>query len=393
MKNSVRFSAVSALVLASGALAQPMVFKPGLTILPFAGSAAGQQPIACPKFGVIDAPFGAHMGMMFISELCGNDILMILPNGQQMPYSMIAGPFPTGAFGLDIDGPIANAFMPGGMGLPPTMGLFGGPAIASVAEQGGAPIIRVMPGGPWVPWAPSPGAPGAAQLQLDRTPGFQYGGMMYISDWGKDGTDCIFRVNPAGGAAIFCPLAGLDPRYFTFDVSGGATGYGPNLLWVSSYATGQVFAVSPLGVMMPPIAVLQPDLEGLAFGPGDAYFGPWLYACNLTRGTIDFIMPNAGPVVPFAAGLPGAAYPMFVSVGPYAKFGNPTLYVADGVGSVWMILHCPGDYNNDSFVNGDDYDAFASDFEAGNHAADFNNDGFVNGDDYDAFAEHFESGC
>ncbi|MCC6229213.1 MAG: hypothetical protein IT432_08315 [Phycisphaerales bacterium] len=393
MNKSICFGAVSALVLASGAMAQPVVFKPGLSIFPFAGQAAGQQPIACPKFGVIDAPFGAHMGMMYISELCGTGVVMITPNGQQVPYTMIAGPFPTGAFGLDIDGPIANAFLPGGIGLPATMGLFGGPANAWVAELGGAPLIRVMPGGAWMPWAPSPGNPGSAQVQIDRTPGLQYGGMMYISDWGKDGTDCIYRVNPAGVAAIFCPLAGLDPRYFTFDVSGGVTGYGPNLLWVSSYATGQVFSVTPQGVMMPPIAVLQPDLEGLAFGPGDAYFGPWLYACNLTRGTIDYILPGGGPVMPFAAGLPGAAYPMFVCVGPYAKFGNPTLYVADGGGSVWMILHCPGDFNNDGFVNALDYDAFAGLFEVGDHGADFNGDGFVNALDYDEFAEHFENGC
>ncbi len=54
---------------------------------------------------------------------------------------------------------------------------------------------------------------------------------------------------------------------------------------------------------------------------------------------------------------------------------------------------CPGDLNCDGFVNGDDYDAFASAFEAGDLAADFNHDGFVNGDDYDAFASAFEAGC
>ncbi|MBL8760714.1 MAG: hypothetical protein JNL50_05360 [Phycisphaerae bacterium] len=54
---------------------------------------------------------------------------------------------------------------------------------------------------------------------------------------------------------------------------------------------------------------------------------------------------------------------------------------------------CLSDFNGDGFVNGDDYDAFAGEFEAGNAAADMNNDGFVNGDDYDLFAEHFEAGC
>lgn len=54
---------------------------------------------------------------------------------------------------------------------------------------------------------------------------------------------------------------------------------------------------------------------------------------------------------------------------------------------------CAGDYNNDGFVNGDDYDGFASDFEGGNEAADLNWDCFVNGDDFDEFADAFELGC
>ncbi|MBL8761625.1 MAG: hypothetical protein JNL50_10015 [Phycisphaerae bacterium] len=54
---------------------------------------------------------------------------------------------------------------------------------------------------------------------------------------------------------------------------------------------------------------------------------------------------------------------------------------------------CLADFNNDGFVNGDDYDAFADAFEAADPAADLNNDNFVNGDDYDMFASAFESGC
>jgi len=54
---------------------------------------------------------------------------------------------------------------------------------------------------------------------------------------------------------------------------------------------------------------------------------------------------------------------------------------------------CEADVNGDGFVNGDDYDVFAGEFDAGNSGADLNGDGFVNGDDYDYFAEHFEAGC
>lgn len=57
------------------------------------------------------------------------------------------------------------------------------------------------------------------------------------------------------------------------------------------------------------------------------------------------------------------------------------------------VFMCFGDFNCDGFVNGDDYDSFASLFESGEIGADFNHDGFVNGDDYDAFASRFEVGC
>ncbi len=56
-------------------------------------------------------------------------------------------------------------------------------------------------------------------------------------------------------------------------------------------------------------------------------------------------------------------------------------------------LGCPADFNDDGFVNGDDYDAFATLFDSADPGADFNHDGFVNGDDYDAFASAFDAGC
>ncbi|MCC6228760.1 MAG: hypothetical protein IT432_05985 [Phycisphaerales bacterium] len=54
---------------------------------------------------------------------------------------------------------------------------------------------------------------------------------------------------------------------------------------------------------------------------------------------------------------------------------------------------CLGDFNNDGFVNGLDYDAYAEAFEAASSDADVNADGFVNALDYDLYAEAFEAGC
>ncbi|MCC6968628.1 MAG: hypothetical protein IT434_00245 [Phycisphaerales bacterium] len=54
---------------------------------------------------------------------------------------------------------------------------------------------------------------------------------------------------------------------------------------------------------------------------------------------------------------------------------------------------CLADIDYNGFVNGDDYDLFASAFDAADPAADLDANGFVNGDDYDLFASAFESGC
>ncbi|MFO0836085.1 MAG: GC-type dockerin domain-anchored protein [Phycisphaerales bacterium] len=70
-----------------------------------------------------------------------------------------------------------------------------------------------------------------------------------------------------------------------------------------------------------------------------------------------------------------------------------TISAQSGVDWTLPFSDCNADFNQDGFVNGDDFDAFATLFEAGDLGADFNHDGFVNGDDYDAFASGFESGC
>jgi len=58
-----------------------------------------------------------------------------------------------------------------------------------------------------------------------------------------------------------------------------------------------------------------------------------------------------------------------------------------------VICACPSDFNQDGFVNGDDFDAYALAFELGYPTADFNGDEFVNADDYDAFVDAFFAGC
>ncbi len=54
---------------------------------------------------------------------------------------------------------------------------------------------------------------------------------------------------------------------------------------------------------------------------------------------------------------------------------------------------CAADLDCNSFVNGDDFDAFVLAFTQGEPGADINADGFTNGDDFDIFAAAFEAGC
>ena len=54
---------------------------------------------------------------------------------------------------------------------------------------------------------------------------------------------------------------------------------------------------------------------------------------------------------------------------------------------------CAADIDDNGYVNGDDFDSFATWFFFGCPRADFDNNTFVNADDFDAFYEAFYVGC
>ncbi len=54
---------------------------------------------------------------------------------------------------------------------------------------------------------------------------------------------------------------------------------------------------------------------------------------------------------------------------------------------------CPADFDQNGFINGDDFDAFIVHFVNGDPHADFDHNGFTNGDDFDPFIERFYGGC
>ncbi|MCC6971721.1 MAG: DNRLRE domain-containing protein [Phycisphaerales bacterium] len=108
----------------------------------------------------------------------------------------------------------------------------------------------------------------------------------------------------------------------------------------------------------------------------------WNYAEDLADGAVTFMVRWHD----FASGYETDGVYKANSFSSKEGTAAPTLTIEYEAG-------CAADLNHDSFVNGDDYDFFASMFEAGNPASDLNHDGFVNGDDYDLFASAFENGC
>lgn len=55
--------------------------------------------------------------------------------------------------------------------------------------------------------------------------------------------------------------------------------------------------------------------------------------------------------------------------------------------------YCPADFDQNTFVNGEDFDQFVALFELGDPGSDWDRNTFVNGDDFDGFVAAFEAGC
>ncbi len=85
------------------------------------------------------------------------------------------------------------------------------------------------------------------------------------------------------------------------------------------------------------------------------------------------------------------------SPGRHVQWGfsvyGPCVWITDAdlFGKVVLsTLTCLSDFDGDTFVTGDDFDAYVAAFEAGNDSADFDGDTFVTGDDFDAYVAAFD---
>ena len=133
-------------------------------------------------------------------------------------------------------------------------------------------------------------------------------------------------------------------------------------------------------------------------GPAGAVTFGYAYSPGTFTATLDF-----------GAALPPGDYTIIVGPGVTAgglaldgEIADPespaSLPSGDGLagGNAAFAFHvqrCPGDFDGDGFITGDDMTAFVIAFETGDPRADFDGDGFITGDDYTFFTIAFETGC
>ncbi|MBL8760469.1 MAG: hypothetical protein JNL50_04135 [Phycisphaerae bacterium] len=188
--------------------------------------------------------------------------------------------------------------------------------------------------------------------------------------------------NTFGGAPIIPPSEGARNCFSAiFDQNGVATDVSRQVRQrfdVTPMATGQIAAVSP-GGWVPVGTKVVFDLD-VCEPTSQAYLRK-----NLADGQVRLMVSSLFPAQGGPEGGSGNYSAYYTKESPLAN-GNTAMLELEA------IVSNGADFNNDGFVNGDDYDLFASFFDAANPLADFNGDCFVNGDDYDAFAEAFDQG-
>ncbi|MBL8760715.1 MAG: hypothetical protein JNL50_05365 [Phycisphaerae bacterium] len=170
------------------------------------------------------------------------------------------------------------------------------------------------------------------------------------------------------------------------------------------------FTVNPATSATPSVEVTEPSIDLHLVHGVDTVKVEWIATDPDNDATWVTVYANTTPafngsevLIPTSLNTPGALGSHVVNS---AYLDHGTYYfaavVTDGstTSTSWSTATatfdengCLSDVDHNGFVNGDDYDAYAAYFEAGQGEADLNHDGFVNGDDFDHFAEHFEAGC
>ncbi|MDX2118856.1 MAG: S8 family serine peptidase [Planctomycetota bacterium] len=98
----------------------------------------------------------------------------------------------------------------------------------------------------------------------------------------------------------------------------------------------------------------------------------------------------------FPSETPAETRARLLSRGPSVDGVNPGYHGQlghDRVAPLAVVQSCLADFNNDTFLDFSDFDAFVAAFEGGLATADVNFDGFLDFTDFDTFVVAFEAGC
>ena len=185
-----------------------------------------------------------------------------------------------------------------------------------------------------------------------------------------------------GGAPIVPPSEGARNCFSAiFDSNGVATDVSRQVRQhfdVTPMATGTIASVTP-GDWVPVgsevvfnLNVCQPTTQ--------AYLRK-----NLADGQVRLMVSSLFPAQGGPDGGSGAYSAYYTRESPLANGNTARLDLV-------VVVSNGADFNNDGYINGNDYDLFASYFESGSPEADYNGDCYVNGNDFDEFASAFEQG-
>jgi hypothetical protein len=146
------------------------------------------------------------------------------------------------------------------------------------------------------------------------------------------------------------------------------------------------------------------ELTDSGTGPSDLRFGvprcdqPVTVRCDSSGGG-ELVLCPSSCVLPNGTVRDGVSRITFAPIGSLLGNTVPTSCVIAGRNVDEIVVHtigssdCPGDFNGDGGVDGDDVISFFGLWDAGELAGDFNHDGSVDGDDVISFFGRWDSGC
>lgn len=161
---------------------------------------------------------------------------------------------------------------------------------------------------------------------------------------------------------------------------------------VVGYDTQNYVSVYLNASTFPPQILQQPE-------PARTHMGPASFNVVADADAIGYLWRRDGVALADGERFSGVHTPnLEISTTEFGDAGDYTVDVAGPCNSrrsdpATLQVFCPSDFDENVFVNGDDFDSFSDLFYANDPGADFDGDGDVDQDDFDAFLAGFVPGC